>query len=361
MSTSKDSTDHQSHAGFATAVLAWFDAYGRKHLPWQQNKSPYRVWVSEIMLQQTQVTTVIPYYEKFMARFPDLASLADAAEDEVLAHWSGLGYYARARNLHKCAKLAVQQHGGALPETLDALMQLPGIGRSTAGAILSLSLGQSHPILDGNVKRVLARFFAIDGWPGKSAVLARLWELSEAVTPATGTASFNQAMMDLGATVCTRARPACEQCPLLDRCKGFAGGQPTDYPGRKPKKTIPVRQTIMLTLMDRQGAVLLEKRPPAGIWGGLWSLPEIKSIDQLQAWLVSSGLESREQTVSVARFRHTFSHYHLDIDVQALTVDVSDTTILESAERVWYNSGQLPGGVAAPVSRILNNLTGELL
>lgn len=313
------------------------------------------------MLQQTQVATVIPYYERFMESFPSLQALAEAPDDEVLAHWSGLGYYARARNLHKCAKLAMGQHAGRLPESLDQLVAMPGIGRSTAGAILSLSLGQAHPILDGNVKRVLARCFAIAGWPGKSEVLNRLWQISEAVTPSTDTAIFNQAMMDLGATVCTRTRPACGRCPLAESCLGFASGEPTQYPGKKAKKQTPVKTTVMLALRNADGALLLERRPPSGIWGGLWSLPELRALSSLASYLPEVGLRPVEAPQSVLRFRHTFSHYHLDIDVQALTVEVTDTAVLEAAERVWYNSGPLPGGIAAPVTRILNNLVGELL
>ena len=346
---------------FSEQVLAWFAEHGRKHLPWQQNKTPYRVWVSEIMLQQTQVATVIPYFEKFMTSFPTLKALAEAPEDHVLAHWSGLGYYARARNLHKCAKLAQSDHGGDLPHDIDALIEMPGIGRSTAGAILSLSLGQPHPILDGNVKRVLARYNAVEGWPGKTAVLSQLWEVSESVTPAKATADFNQAMMDLGATLCTRSRPACERCPLATDCKGLANGEPTQYPGKKPKKVTPVKSTTMLALTNSSGALLLERRPPSGIWGGLWSLPEVATVEEMYEWLNSAGLKAVDSPHSALRFRHTFSHYHLDIDVQALTVEISDAAVLETGPRVWYNSGQLPGGIAAPVTKILNNLVGELL
>ncbi len=346
---------------FSQHVLEWFEEHGRKHLPWQQEKTPYRVWVSEIMLQQTQVATVIPYYEKFMQRFPSLEALADAPEDDVLAHWSGLGYYARARNLHKCAKLSIAHHHGDLPHDLDELVAMPGIGRSTAGAILSLSLGQSHPILDGNVKRVLARFNAVEGWPGKSDVLKRLWDISEQVTPASNTSNFNQAMMDLGATLCTRSRPECGRCPLAADCQGLASGEPTQYPGKKPKKVTPVKSTLMLALMNAEGALLLERRPPSGIWGGLWSLPEVATSEDMSTWLEAAGLKAIDAPHSALRFRHTFSHYHLDIDVQALTVEISNTAVLEARERVWYNSGQLPGGIAAPVTKILNNLVGELL
>jgi len=346
---------------FADQVLHWFSEHGRKHLPWQQDKTTYRVWVSEIMLQQTQVATVIPYYERFMQSFPSLQALAEAPEDDVLSHWSGLGYYARARNLHTCAKLSCERHGGQLPETIEELVGLPGIGRSTAGAILSLALEQPHPILDGNVKRVLARFFGVEGWPGKSDVLKRLWSFSEDVTPEVSTASFNQAMMDLGATLCTRSRPACDRCPLVEDCKGFASGNPVQFPGKKPKKVTPVKATIMLALTNAEGALLLERRPPSGIWGGLWSLPEVATTEEGSAWLEKAGLVAVDSPHSAARFRHTFSHYHLDIDVQATTVEVSGSFVLEASERVWYNSGQLPGGVAAPVTKILNNLVGELL
>ena len=260
---------------FAERLLAWFADHGRHDLPWQRDPSPYGVWVSEIMLQQTQVATVIPYYERFMARFPDLAALAEAPLDEVLAHWSGLGYYARARNLHRAARQAMAEHGGRLPETIDALQALPGIGRSTAGAILSLALGQRHPILDGNVKRVLARHAAVAGWPGKAAVQRTLWELAEARTPRRRVADYNQAMMDLGATLCTRARPACERCPVAADCRAREQGLQTDYPGPRPRRELPERQVQMLLVRDPQGRVLLERRPPQGVWGGLWCLPEL--------------------------------------------------------------------------------------
>ena len=313
------------------------------------------------MLQQTQVATVIPYYEKFMASFPDISALASALEDDVLAHWSGLGYYARARNLHKCAKLAVENFDAQLPSTIDELVQMPGIGLSTAGAILSLSQDQHHAILDGNVKRVLARYHAVEGWPGTTAVQRALWEHARQHTPITRTANFNQAMMDLGATVCTRSRPACGLCPLSEDCVALACNSISLYPGKKPSKKSPVKTTVMLVLSNADGDVLLQRRPPSGIWGGLWSLPEVSDVNDIDAWLDDSGLRATSDAFSAARFRHTFSHYHLDIDVQALNVEVFDNGILESADRVWYNGDQFPGGVSAPVSKILNNLVGELL
>ncbi|MBT8440604.1 MAG: A/G-specific adenine glycosylase, partial [Gammaproteobacteria bacterium] len=255
---------------FSEKVLFWGKAHGRKDLPWQQQMTPYRVWVSEIMLQQTQVKTVIPYFEKFVENFPTIQQLAEANVDEVLHHWSGLGYYARARNLHKTAQTIASVYKGKFPEEIHEMEKLPGIGRSTAGAILSLSRGLYFPILDGNVKRVLARCFEVGGWPGKASVLKQLWQISEKVTPRQETASFNQSMMDLGSMVCTRGSPACDNCPLNNQCGAYKSGNWSNYPGKKPKKALPVKKTIMLLIKNDQGAILLQKRPPAGIWGGLW-------------------------------------------------------------------------------------------
>ncbi|HET8551115.1 MAG TPA: A/G-specific adenine glycosylase, partial [Gammaproteobacteria bacterium] len=259
---------------FAPRLLAWFASHGRHALPWQREPTPYRVWVSEIMLQQTQVATVIPYFKRFMARFPDLATLAAAPLDDVLALWSGLGYYARARNLHRAAQSAVAEYGGELPASLDELMAFPGIGRSTAGAILSLSRGQRHPILDGNVKRVLARFHAIAGWPGDKRVADRLWEFAESHTPVADCAAYTQAIMDFGATVCTRRNPACDICPMSANCEAYALGRQHDFPAPRARRGYPERNVRVLVI-EAEGAVLLEKRPPTGIWGGLWSLPEL--------------------------------------------------------------------------------------
>jgi len=338
---------------FAQFVLAWFDQHGRKHLPWQQNPTPYRVWVSEIMLQQTQVITATPFYERFMMRFPTLPSLAESSIDDVLAHWSGLGYYARARNLHRCAVRVCDEYRGELPTTLAELQDLPGIGRSTAAAILSLSSGQHQPILDGNVKRVLARCFVVDGWPGKKPVLDRLWSYSEKVTPAKRTGEFNQAMMDLGATVCTRTKPQCASCPLSAVCLANKANTQLDYPGKKPKKVIPIRSTRLLALRDTANALLLEQRPPTGIWGGLWSLPELGD-HSLDEWLDNAQLSAVGQAENMARFRHTFSHYHLDIEVVELkVVNKSANVVLDADAHVWYDGTALPGGVAAPISKIL--------
>lgn len=240
---------------FAARLLRWYDRHGRKDLPWQRARTPYTVWVSEVMLQQTQVATVIPYFERFMARFPDVRTLADAPLDAVLAHWSGLGYYSRARNLHRAAQQIRDRHGGVFPEDMDAIAALPGIGRSTAGAILAQALGQRHAILDGNVKRVLTRHRAIAGWPGQSAVERRLWEIAEAETPHARVADYTQAIMDLGAMVCTRARPRCGACPVADDCAARAAGTVSRYPAPKPRKTLPVRQTRMLLVTNGEGEV----------------------------------------------------------------------------------------------------------
>ena len=272
--------------GFADAVIDWFETHGRHDLPWQADPSPYRVWVSEIMLQQTRVSTVIPYYQRFMARFPDVSALAAAEIDQVLHLWTGLGYYARARNLHKAARTIAYEHQGEFPDNLEELMQLSGIGRSTAGAILALSHGLPAPILDGNVKRVLARCFAVAGYPGNGRTSAELWALAERLLPprtddsGTGStrtriAAYTQGMMDLGATVCSRANPNCPRCPLQGRCLARLRNEVDRYPARKPSRALPLRSVAMFVFQDRDGRVLLEKRPPNGIWGSLYSLPQI--------------------------------------------------------------------------------------
>lgn len=347
---------------FSARVLAWFDDHGRKDLPWQQQATPYRVWVSEIMLQQTQVATVIPYFERFMLRFPQLAELANAQLDEVLNLWSGLGYYARARNLQAAAQQIRDQHNGKFPLEFEAVLALPGIGRSTAGAILSLSLDQRHPILDGNVKRVLARCFAIEGWPGVGKVADVLWQHSEQLTPQKRVRDFNQAMMDLGAGVCTRSRPRCDACPLQHACLAHAQGRETDFPGNKPKKDMPVRNTRMLLLCNQHGEVLLQRRPPSGIWGGLLSLPEAAGTDDPAAWCKKElGIVGREK----ARWpvmRHTFSHFHLDIEPVLLQMDTHTARVMDASQWVWYNSAsfqvQPAGGLPAPVARLLEQFTG---
>ncbi len=344
---------------FRRQLLDWFGREGRHDLPWQHPATPYRVWVSEIMLQQTQVAVVIPYFERFMQRFPDVATLAAAPRDEILALWSGLGYYARARNLHAAAIRLVQDHGGEFPQDLEAMQDLPGVGRSTAGAILSLGCGVPAPILDGNVKRVLARQHAVGGWPGGSAVLRALWELSEAYTPSADCAAFNQAMMDLGAGLCARGRPRCEHCPVADLCDACATGTQTDYPGRKPPKTLGVRATRMLILKSDSG-VLLQQRPPSGLWGGLWSLPECPPDADPVSWCRQHlGLDIEAPSAG-AGFRHTFSHFHLDIQPLHARV-LGAAAVMECDRTVWYNhAAQDEHGIAAPVQRLLHQVLGKL-
>ena len=264
---------------FASRLVSWFDSSGRHDLPWQHPRSPYRVWLSEIMLQQTQVQTVIPYFERFVAALPDLPSLAAAEPDDVIALWAGLGYYARARNLHKAAQVCVERHDGELPRDFDALAALPGIGRSTAGAILSQAHGLRYAILDGNVKRTLCRFHGIDGWPGSSAVEKKLWELAEAHLPEERLVDYSQAIMDFGATLCTRSDPSCVLCPLQVDCVALQEGRVEQLPESKPGKPLPERRTMMLVLRDLEGRVLLARRPASGVWSGMWSLPEVADHD----------------------------------------------------------------------------------
>ncbi len=338
---------------FAARILSWFDRHGRHDLPWQQPATAYRVWISEVMLQQTRVATVIPYFQRFIDRFPDIAALAAAEQDEVLHLWSGLGYYARARNLHRAARQILAEHAGAFPTELEAVAALPGIGRSTAGAILSLGAGQRHPILDGNVKRVLTRFHALPGWPGHSAVQKRLWQLAERYTPADRCADFNQAMMDLGATLCSRARPACRRCPLESGCAAYAVGTPTAYPQPRPRREQPHRELYLL-LLEQDGRLLLERRPPVGIWGGLWSLPECRPGDDWRAYCAARFGLRVESVDEWPALTHCFSHFRLRIIPLHARVRQSGTATMEAGETVWYNSGaSLMRGLAAPIARLL--------
>ncbi|RMF94537.1 MAG: adenine DNA glycosylase [Gammaproteobacteria bacterium] len=344
-------------AALAPALLDWWQRHGRKDLPWQDSPTPYRVWVSEIMLQQTQVTTVLRYYPRFLKAFPDIHKLAAAPLDEVLHHWSGLGYYARARNLHRAAGIVCTEHGGELPATLDELMALPGIGRSTAGAILALAGGQRQPILDGNAKRVLARCFAVTGWPGQAAVARRLWQLAEACTPADNVAQYTQAIMDLGATICRRERPQCERCPLAGCCLALQTGQVAALPGRRPQRARPLRRvTAVIVRRSSDGAVLLQKRPADGIWGGLWGLPELADAADLPEWCQRrfGRRPSRVETRPV--YRHAFTHFELDIE-PAIVQLPRTANCMEADGWLWYKlDAPAEVGLAAPVSRLLQAL-----
>ena len=345
---------------FAERLLAWYERHGRHDLPWQRPRSPYRVWVSEIMLQQTQVATVIPYYERFMQRFPDVQALAAADPDEVLHHWSGLGYYARARNLHRAAQQIVARHGGVFPEEVALVQALPGIGRSTAAAILSLALDQRHAILDGNVKRVLARHRTVAGWPGRAAVQRQLWALAEQNTPQQRVADYNQAMMDLGATCCTRTSPACEVCPVAGDCQARIQGRQADFPEGRPRKALPVRRIRMLLLRDPQGRVLLQWRPPQGIWGGLWSFPELPCAADPHAWCCQQGLAPVAGRRDLAARRHTFSHFHLDILPSEIPLQEPGYGVMDADTLVWYNPRRPEAlGLAAPVAALLQEINHE--
>jgi len=340
---------------FQRRLLAWFDMHGRKDLPWQQDINPYRVWVSEIMLQQTQVASVIGYYRRFMARFPNIAALAAADTDHVLQYWAGLGYYARARNLHKTAK-AIAANGGVFPTGIEELSALPGIGRSTAGAILSIACGQAQPILDGNVKRVLSRFHAVPGWPGTSKVATQLWEIAGRYTPNRRCGAYTQAMMDLGATLCTRSKPQCKRCPVATGCAAYHANAVADYPAAKPRKILPVKRSYLLVLLDRRQRTLLLKRPPAGIWGGLWSLPEFDDLDRLTAWAGPHGVD-RQRIRLLPENRHSFSHYHLDyIPVVAQAQNPTDA-VMEANQALWYKFADFDTlGLPAPIKRLLTQL-----
>ncbi|PCI57548.1 MAG: A/G-specific adenine glycosylase [Gammaproteobacteria bacterium] len=356
----------ESAKQFATQVVTWYHLQGRKHLPWQQNKTPYSVWVSEIMLQQTQVTTVIPYYQRFMASFPTIKALATADEDNVLHHWTGLGYYARARNLHKAAQIIANEYKGVFPKDITQVIALPGIGRSTAGAILSLSLNQHHPILDGNVKRVLARNYLVEGYTGLAKFDKTLWPLSETLTPAIDTGFYTQAMMDLGATVCTRSKPTCEICPVKTSCLAMASSQQANFPQKKPKKKIPEKNTIMVIpriTTATSDSVLMEKRPPTGIWGGLWCFYEVSDKSEITHLLQSLGLQTATKQGSqqeLTTFRHTFSHFHLDISpiiIDCIRSQINSQEISEPRKQKWYDlHSEANVGLAASTKKLIGLL-----
>jgi A/G-specific adenine glycosylase len=360
-------------AAFAARVLAWFRVHGRRDLPWQREPSPYRVWVSEIMLQQTQVATVIPYFERFVARFPTLSELAAAELDEVLALWSGLGYYARARNLHRAAQIVVERHGGELPMNHAALVELPGIGRSTGAAILALASGARLAILDGNVKRVLARYHGIEEWPGAPRAQNALWEHAERHTPATDVAAYTQAMMDLGATLCTRAKPRCVECPLENDCVARSRGVQEKLPAPRPKRERPARAVTVLVVRDGAGRVLLERRPEHGIWGGLYSFPELADDEGAAEWCHKRLGAEIEKHTALPAVAHAFTHFDLRLDPVAIDIACGsgdglcgsgdglcgsgfsrDSSSPDGARWLWHDlATAVPGGVPAPIAKIL--------
>lgn len=337
---------------FDLALLAWYDKHGRKNLPWQHPRSAYRVWISEIMLQQTQVQTVVPYFERFMSVFPDLDSLAKAEEDEVLALWSGLGYYSRARNILKTAKIIVETFNGVFPHNLTELCSLPGIGESTAAAIASQAFNLPAAILDGNVKRVLSRYFMVDGIPGQTAVNKKLWNLAKQCMPEIRCADYTQAIMDLGATLCTRTKPSCSLCPLQTRCMANQQQAVSQYPFKKLKKVLPVQHQQFL-LLHKDNEIYLERRAPVGLWGGLWCLPTIdKDIDPISFVRQQYGWEC-STSKNLSELKHSFSHFHLHISAVALNIQDLPLRMAEGPGD-WFKEGQLERlGLAKPVSKII--------
>ncbi|KMY86820.1 A/G-specific adenine glycosylase [Candidatus Paraburkholderia calva] len=347
---------------FSQRLIAWQRIHGRHDLPWQNTRDAYRIWLSEIMLQQTQVSTVIPYYARFLERFPTVMALVDAPIDDVMALWAGLGYYSRARNLHRCAQVVAYEHGGAFPQTVDELAELPGIGRSTAAAVASFAFGARATILDGNVKRVLARVFGVAGFPGETRVESAMWKLAESLLPDAANkddvTAYTQGLMDLGATLCVRGKPDCARCPFASDCVANVEERQHELPAARPKKAVPTRKTWMLVLKDGD-SVLLEKRPPTGIWGSLWSLPE--AADEAALVQVAHSLGGDERLQRLAPFSHTFTHFKLDIEPRlgeacGVAHELSDT------QTVWVPLSRIDSyGVPGPVRKLLDALCGSLV
>ncbi len=338
-------------------LLSWYDQHGRKDLPWRQHRDPYRIWVSEIMLQQTQVVTVIPYYQRFVARFPTVEILATAPLDEVLHLWTGLGYYARGRNLHKTAKILVDLYDGEFPLEIERVCQLPGIGRSTAGAILAFAYGQRHAILDGNVKRILTRYHRVSGWPGRRSVEQQLWELADRNTPHKRIADYTQAIMDLGATICRRLDPLCDACPLSKQCAAYRRGDPHAFPTPAPRRDKPAKAVSMVMIRNTHG-VLLERRPATGIWGGLWGFPECAPDADIPATIRARYGMIVAPEPGWDPIRHSFTHFYLHITPVPAKLVTNGCGIMETADLVWYNL-LYPDerGLAAPVQSLLKKLS----
>ena len=349
--------DEQSAACFSHRLLAWWDVHGRKNLPWQRERTPYRVWVAEIMLQQTQVGAVVPYFERFVARFPDPETLARADLDEVLHLWSGLGYYARARNLHRAAGVVVREHGGVLPGAVERIRRLPGVGRSTAAAIAAQSYGLRAAILDANVKRVLARRHRVAGAVTSAATLDELWRLAEFHTPAARVADYTQAIMDLGATVCRRTRPRCADCPVRADCAAHAAGDPERFPARPPRRKRRLERSRFFVVVDPDGACLLERRPPNGIWGGLWSPPERAAGESVNAFLEQAGIGADlvDEVRQAGVFRHGFTHY--DLDVAPVYVRLRARPAVREAVGRWIDPDDHRLGLSTVAARLVGVTT----
>jgi A/G-specific adenine glycosylase len=347
----------RNNSPFSARLLAWYRSHGRHDLPWQGTRDAYRIWVAEIMLQQTQVAAVIPYYQRFLERFPDIAALAGAAQDEVLRLWSGLGYYSRARNLQRAAQQVAQRHGGVFPRALEEIEALPGIGRSTAAAIAAFAYGTRAAILDGNVKRVLARHFAVPGFPGEKRVEQHLWQMAEEHLPPRDIGPYTQALMDLGATLCTRAKPACTRCPLAQSCQALALARVSDFPAARPARARPMRATHMLLLMHN-GELLLEKRPPSGIWGGLWSLPEIEDASRARAHCRVRFGCSIAAPQALEPLAHGFTHFRLQIQPLLCPVRKLSLAARETGQ-IWLGLEQAHAtAIPVPVRKLIERLLG---
>lgn len=349
------SPNDASKADFSTRLIAWQKQFGRHDLPWQNTTDPYAIWVSEIMLQQTQVAAVIGYYSKFMLRFPTIAALASASQDEVLQHWSGLGYYSRARNLHNAAQTIMDEHGGVFPQDFAVIQTLPGIGRSTAAAIASFAFGQMQTILDGNVKRVLTRYFAIEGWPGTPKIEKELWLLAENLLPESDIQAYTQGLMDLGATLCTRSKPQCQRCPLIETCEAFRQQRVSQLPMPKPRKTTPEKHTTML-ILQHGDQVMLEKRPASGIWGSLWSFPELEQSD-IDTHVVQQRFGVTVQVLTaLPKLSHAFTHFKLHITPLQLTVSKQHSHASEPGQ-IWLTvEDAICAAIPTPVRKILLSL-----
>jgi A/G-specific adenine glycosylase len=371
MSAGGDMSDSIANS-FSTRLIRWQREHGRHHLPWQNTRDAYPIWLSEIMLQQTQVGTVIPYYLRFLQCFPDIQSLASASLDEVMVQWSGLGYYSRARNLHKAAQRIVGEHGGIFPEEIDIIRQLPGIGRSTAAAIAVFAFGKRAAILDGNVKRILSRYFGIEGYPGEKQVEAQLWQKAEALLPKRDESpierdieDYTQALMDLGATICIRARPKCGSCPLRLECIAFRGNRLDSLPTPRPRKILPERETALL-LVVAQGKILLEKRPSAGIWGALWSLPEMRMNENVIEYCLRFGINVQPMS-QMEPFTHTFTHFRLRIYpliLQVISGSLDHLSLQALSELgnhcVWMMPEDgLKAAIPSPVRKVLLQYTSQ--
>ena len=344
----------RAEGSFAGRLLAWWDVHGRKDLAWQRDRTPYRVWVSEIMLQQTRASTVVPYFERFVRRFPDVAALARAGLDEVLHLWSGLGYYARARNLHRAAGIIVRDHGGVMPDTAEAVEALPGVGRSTAAAVVAQGYGRRAAILDANVKRVLARRHRVAGTISSTATLAELWRLAESHTPAERVADYTQAIMDLGAAVCRRSRPRCAECPVHTDCEAFAAGDPERYPERAQRRARRLERSRFFVVVDPDGACLVERRPPRGVWGGLWSPPERNPGESVRGFLDQAGIAADlvDHVQPAGVFRHGFTHYDLDVEPVYVRLKERPAAVRERAGR-WIDPRDHRLGLSTVAARLV--------